>query len=377
MCPKHSISIYTGPGASNSWIWLADFLENHGYLRTRFCHEPGNVDELTCNDILIIPGGDTYRIAESLGENGLRALAKAIEDGMGYIGICAGAYLPLRSSITPLSSFNLADIKIANLSSKIPSGIEDIERYTVPYGCSLIFHPARGPINFSGDTDLKAPLYGGPLLIPSGRARPLLFFDEPKEETEILIDRDDCRALFDGRAGCVECYHGRGRLLLIAPHLEHPDFPEANAFLAEQIRGFESYNQVNRDHAPISESYNEKGIKEIQRIVVDLRMLSNAVQSQTWKVGIKYWESEKLLFFIDAVRKRINRMAREFQVNNCRFPEDILVAFSRARDSLRLIQDDGDDSALLGELVDDLSRGTSLFMNSYFEFLASESISKR
>jgi len=366
---SHKISVYTGPGASNSWIWLADFLESYGYWNTHFHFKIDGTQELSSDDILIISGGDTFQIAMSLGESGMKKLAKRIAEGMGYIGICAGAYLPLRSSIAPLSSFNLTNIRIANLSSKIPHGMIDIERYTVPYGCSLVFHPARGPVRLSGDRELTAPLYGGPLLMPSETEKVVLFFKSLVDETEILLDRNSCEKLLIGKAACVESQYGKGRLLLIAPHLEHPGFPAANDFFAHLIELFEKNNGTNTN---LNADYcgQKASVRELRKVIADLRSLTNAMDSQSWKVGIKYWEGEKLQFFVEAVRRRINRLIRNHHEERLQLPLDCLLSFKRARNSMRTNPCNYQDADFIQNIVNHLSAGTSLFMNSYFEMLA-------
>ena len=53
--------------------------------------------------VLLISGGDTFAIAEALGQPGAQQLKSFFERGSLYIGRCAGAYLPLNSSLAPLT----------------------------------------------------------------------------------------------------------------------------------------------------------------------------------------------------------------------------------------------------------------------------------
>lgn len=356
------IIVYTGPGSSNSWVWLADFLEGHGFLGARFVPDARDALDSIGRGVLIIPGGDALEIARSFGAEGFEKLARRIHQGAGYIGICAGAYLPLYSSIPPLSSFNLLDAKIANLSGSIPKGLRDEEKYSVRYGCSYVFHPARGPLGLSGDRELIAPLYGGPILIRSEAGTARLSFSKMLKETEILIDEGLCEEMMFGNTACLEGSYGKGRVLSIAPHLEHPDFPAANEYLAEILRSFEPGKKQEK-----GESRDSADPMELRRTVADLRVLAAGLEAHSWKVGIKYWEGEKLLFFIDAVRRRLDLLRRDNEIEKFAVSRDAQRAFDKAKASLLIFKDDVDDGPLSSEIVEQLSEGTSLFLNAYFE----------
>ena len=354
---EQRILVYTGPGSSNSWVWLADFLEKFGFFNVRFSSSPNDFLSLSRRAILIMPGGDTFAIANSFGDGGLKTMEKSIAEGAAYVGICAGAYLPLRSSIPPLSSFNLVDLKIGNISSSLPEGLKDADRYSLPYGCGYIFHPVRGPVRLKGDQDIVAPIYGGPMIRAiSGAVTTRLKFDGLTEASEILVGREFCERTVLGTAACVECTYGEGKLLLISPHLEHPEYPPANAYFArlisecDRVERFEPIDDGNRDVAP-----------ELRRTLADLKVAASGLEDRSWKIGIKYWESEKLLFFVEAVRRRLDGLRRagiEFYP-----PADSSRAFGAALAKLRTAV--GENAELQG-IIDDLSEGASIFLDAYF-----------
>ena len=352
-----SVIAYTGPGSSNSWVWLADFLEKKRFYNTRFVSDPKAIPDAGA-DIIIIPGGDTFGIAGAFGSDGLRRIAGMIDSGSGYVGICAGAYLPLRSSVPPLSEFNLLGSKIANISSSLPESIVDREKYSIRHGCSYVFHPARGPVMLTGDAEIVAPLYGGPSLEPSANEKTLLSFMDLTDETEVLVDRDLCIRTVIGRAACIEGTHGRGRVVCSAVHLEHPDFPEANEYFSRLLRSFPSGGDVGTARDDSCADFDCA-----RRTIADLRVLANALGSRSWKIGVKYWETEKLLFYVDAVRKRLGRGADSAEI-----PQESLDNFERAKSGLRSLQDD-DDEKILESAVENLSLGASLFLTRYFSRL--------
>ena len=350
-----SIIVYTGPGSSNSWIWLADFLEKKGFLNTNFISDPGMIPD-TGADVIMIPGGDAFGIAEAFGGTGLRRISDMIERGSGYVGICAGAYLPLRSSIPPLTEFNLIESRIANISSSLPDRIVDQEKYSVRYGCSYIFHPARGPVMLTGDAEIVAPLYGGPAMMPSANERTSLSFKGLTDETEVLVDRDVCMRTMIGRAACIEGVYGKGRVVCSSAHLEHPDYPEANDYFSLLLSSFpsgENGRTVRHD--------SSADVERTRRTLANIRVLASALDSRSWKIGIKYWESDKLLFFADAVRKRIGRGEK----HPAGIPSEAQSCFEEAERNLKALQDGGEEQTL-GSAIGSLSKGASIFLNEHF-----------
>jgi hypothetical protein len=359
---KRSFIVYTGPGSSNSWIWLADFLEARGFLGSRFVPNPNEIIQSPHDSTLIVPGGDTFRIAEAFGDSGLSTLKGRIAEGMGYLGICAGAYLPLRSSIAPLSSFNLLSAKISNISSALPADIADPDRHSVRYGCSFVFHPARGPVELSGDMNLIAPIYGGPFLAPSDGETVHLTFSRITEDTELLVDREHYERLSRGKAACIEGRHGKGRVVAISPHLEHPDYPSANGYLRDLLFDF----QPSMEQRKTQFEGNPANCKDLRSVIADLRILANALDTRTWKIGVKYWESDKLLFYIDAIRKRISRDGERSTA-----PDEALACLQSAKRDLKALQE-CDDEGILGSAVENLSNGASLFLTAHFALLHEE-----
>jgi len=362
---SQNIAVFTGPGASNSWVWLSDFLESNGFYRTSFHSDLRSILDSGQKDIIVIPGGDTFRIARLFGKDGLEALKDRISEGTGYVGICAGAYLPLRSSVPPLSSFNLTDVRISNLASSVPDDLTDPDRYTIPYGCSFVYHPVRGTVSFSGDVSLEAPLYGGPLMIPENGSRVRLVFESLSGRAEPLVGRDRCEELISGKAGCIECAYDEGRLLLISPHLEHPGYPEANEYLTGLVADFPVRPYSEAMHSSDSR-YIE--MPQLKRIIADLMTRSSALDFRSWKVGIKYWESEKMLFFVEAVRGRLKKLNKA----ELKFPEALMEHLHLAAQNLALISEGEDTPEMVDDLVQHLSSGASIFLNRYFVYLEGE-----
>jgi hypothetical protein len=148
--PYPAIGIYNGHGASHSWLWFVEILDSMGFWDIHFINDRditgGALDPL---NVLLISGGDTFAIAEALGNVGAEQLKSFLERGGLYIGSCAGAYLPLNSSLSPLNLFNLASVKISNLTKNLPEPLALPEKFCTAYGCSYVFHPVREAVTIS------------------------------------------------------------------------------------------------------------------------------------------------------------------------------------------------------------------------------------
>ena len=131
------IGIYNGPGASHSWLWFVEILDAMGFWDIEFLDDQ-NIKNNGLNnlEVLLVSGGDTFAIAESLGKEGAERLKSFLDGGGLYIGSCAGAYLPLNSSLSPLNLFNFASVKISNLTKTLPTPVSLPEKFCTSYGCN-------------------------------------------------------------------------------------------------------------------------------------------------------------------------------------------------------------------------------------------------
>ena len=167
-----------GAGASHSWLWFVDILDRMGFYDIHFINEGDILKEgLDRVDVLLMSGGDTLAIAEGLGAEGSKKLKSFIEDGGLYIGTCAGAYLPLRSSMDFLNQFNFINVKISNISRRLSEPERQLLQKVAcsSYGCDFVFHVVREDVllrmvnryQADGKKEMIAPLFGGPSMLPS------------------------------------------------------------------------------------------------------------------------------------------------------------------------------------------------------------------
>jgi hypothetical protein len=341
------LAIYVGQGASHSWLWLASCLDRLGFYDVVLFSTDDLEDGLNDTDVVFFPGGDTFGMAEALGPEGLGRLKEFISAGGTYVGICAGAYLPMHSSLPSLSPFNLVRVKVNNLASSVPQARRMAHKFTQSYGCDLVFHAARGPLALDrltgplGYTDgLVAPVYGGPPMKPCGEAEALATFSGFTPSTEFLVDEDFARGAFESQVMAARAGYGKGVLYLYSAHFEHPGYPEANLaiantiFNAPVISGHQ--NREPCEHLGIARS--KELARELYGIASNLRVTASGLESSQvfWKIGQKVWEPEKARYFAESVWE----CARELRA---RSDEDLPVKdveglVTSARDALAMMK---------------------------------------
>jgi hypothetical protein len=315
------IGIYIGSGASHSWLWFVEILDRMGFYNVHFVGE-GDIlaKALDPLDVLLMSGGDTFAMAEGLGAEGSDKLRDFIERGGLYIGTCAGAYLPLRSSMDFLNQFNFINVKIANISRRLLES----ERHTFQknacssYGCDFIFHVVREDVVLEWmngyqayrEKEIIAPLYGGPSMLPSEDIEPIAAYKGFTKKTKFLVKEELAEKILIGNIAVAKKSMGRGYLYIFGPHFEHPHYPSCNLFLKEII-----CKEQHGDLHPIRKDFYEDPenqiqgealrelLKDLKRELSNSRIAASGMNdfSVSWLIGNKYYEPEKISVFINSV----------------------------------------------------------------------------
>ena len=385
--PPPAIGVYTGTGASHSWLWFVDIFNRMGFYDLYFLDEH-SVRENKLNGIntLAVSGGDTFAIAKGLGEKGAEVIKNFINRGGRYIGSCAGAYLPLNSSKDHLNMFNFANVKIANLVKILPEARQMKEKFYTAYGCSYIFHPVREEISlkttgvapFGSGVRLLAPLYGGPALIAWDTTSILAKYEKFTNKTLFLTDPQIAHDTVIGKAAAVRTSMGKGHLFLFGPHFEHPDFPQANALLAEAIYWENNYvirnkKQYTNSNVVIKGDKAKNFLFDIRRELSNSRIIAYSMEMLPfyWLIGNKVYEPSKILVFIEAMWSRLKELERSDLLYLLTDSEEhILCAAKNVTSALRNIKlfmtDKMDSTEPARELFLYLNIMASRFMEIYF-----------
>ena len=321
------IGIYTGKGCSHSWLWFVELFDRYGFYDLALLDEnhikTGALDFIDC---LAVSGGDTIAMAEGLGKEGATELETFLRRGGLYLGSCAGAYLPLNSSKEHLRLFNFVQARITNLTKEVPDSITLPEKSITPYGCSYLFHPVREAVEltahglppFAGTGSFSAPLFGGPGMIPGEGSEVLARYSGFTKKTLFLVDPDLARETLIDKAAVVKNLWGQGSFYLFGPHFEHPYFPVANKLVTDCIyweigRLIGKKKKAHKGISLIALSGIELAswLKGLRREVSNARIVANGLETYDvhWLIGNKIYEPIKIRFFLEAVWKRLSRIA--------------------------------------------------------------------
>lgn len=383
--PYPSIGIYCGPGASHSWLWFVDILDAMGFWNiTCIDDRLIKLEGLSPFDVLLVSGGDTFAIAEALGEAGAQRLTQFFSGGGLYIGSCAGAYLPLNSSLAPLNLFNFVPAKISNLTRTLASPRVLPEKFCTPYGCKYVFHPVREEVtirvtDFScqiqAHAEVTAPLYGGPAFLPSEDVHTVAVYSDFTSETLYLADPQlACETLL-GKAAIISCPVGRGTMYLAGPHLEHPHYPAANTLIAEMLYQSVSSRGEKPSFLPApaescSSSSLPKLLHHIKSELSNARIVALALERTPvrWQIGRKIYEPEKITVFLEAIWSRWDIFASQKSGHQSQLHAIYTMAKEltrRLRTIRRSVLSETEDLTFVKEMFELLKGLTASFLSIY------------
>jgi glutamine amidotransferase-like uncharacterized protein len=390
------VSVYTGEGASHSWIWFADLLERLGLFDVSFITDLEILDGILLGfDFLLVGGGDTYAMADSLGARGAALIEDFIRLGGMYHGSCAGAYLVLSGvDLEPFTPFDLIDADMVNVMPDPPPPACLEHKYLAPYGDEWVFHPVYGEVElssgeaatgyttFNGSGPVTAPLFGGPVLEVKDAGCILADYAGVTDRAAFPWPRERAEALLAGRQAVAIRRLGQGTVVASGPHLEHPLFPRSNILMAEALaRHWERNRTAGVRTAGVSPPDRTAGVPpatsflEIKRQVSNARIVGFGLEKLpvTWRIGVKVWEPEKIRMFLDYAWDRLPYLERE-AARGHELPavtlEEIASGYgdvTQLAKTLKLMVEAGQDSqAQAQSLLTRLKELTARFLSLYF-----------
>lgn len=380
------IGIYAGGGASHSWLWFVDLFDRMGFFDVWILEEREIQQEaLDTLDVLIMSGGDTFAVAAALGLPGALKMRRFIENGGLYMGSCAGAYLPMNSSKTPLNGFNFVDVTVTNLAKHLPTVKAFEQKFCTAYGCSFIFHPVRGNVRLRtrknglspNGSRVDAPLYGGPGMNTPDANDILARYDGYTQETVFMVDRHIADQTLHNKAAVVRRKMGDGCLYLFGPHLEHPHVPQANKIVADCIYQDCAPVHVKRPDTSAEQTLRPAEtldfMRKIKRELSNARIVAVSLEmtSVTWRIGNKVYEPGKIREFIQSMWKRLNYFEKNeiaiIAADDARVMVSTLEKITaRVRQIKAGVNANNDTTADAAWLFGALNRVSRIFMNMYF-----------
>jgi glutamine amidotransferase-like uncharacterized protein len=386
------IGIYTGSGASHSWLWFVQILDRMGFYNVHFVDEKDILSNaLEPLHVLLMSGGDTFAIAEGLGAEGSDKLRSFINRGGLYIGTCAGAYLPLRSSMDFLNQFNFINVKISNISRRL----SEPERHLLQkvacssYGCDFVYHVVREDVvlkmvngfQAGGKNEIVAPLYGGPSMLPSEDIEPIATYKGFTKKTKFLVEEKLAEKTLIGNIAVAKKAMGKGHLYIFGPHFEHPHYPSCNLFLSEIIgkEQNERLHQIQNDFSRDPQNQIEgealgELLKDLKRELSNSRIMVSGMNdfSLRWLIGNKYYEPEKISVFINPVWNKLKDLEsmpglevdRTLLLQCVKISNEIVKEIRAIKSEMK---EKDDVTPLASKLFLDLKTLSSLFFRLYFK----------
>lgn len=162
--------------------------------------------DLSLFDVIIFSGGSGSKQAETIGETGRENIRKYLENGGGYLGICAGAYLATSGFDWSLHILNAETISTTEW--KRGKGFVDLEFTNEG---KEIFGDIVGTF--------KCRYSSGPLLKPSNKENLPLFKSLGYFRSEISENGVTEGVMID-TPSIVSALYGKGKVLLTSPHPE-------------------------------------------------------------------------------------------------------------------------------------------------------------
>ena len=395
---SQKIGIYAGSGTSHSWLWFVDLFEkaefNDLVFLDEFFVQENKIRDL---DVLVISGGDTFAVAQSLGKTGGQNIKLFVERGGIYIGSCAGAYLPMNSSQKPLDLFNFVDVKITNLSKLFPGKEIQVCKSCAAYGHDFVFHPVREAIalqttsffNQNKKITFDAPLYGGPGMKASDPSWVLAKYKEFTSKTSFFTTPKIAEESLIGQGAVVRVPLKKGCFYLLGPHLEHPKFKVANQFIIDTVI---LETEKNCKHVEIKQRKTTLSIKEeltgkeakklilsIKRELSNSRIVAGSLEflSIQWLIGQKIYQPQKIRVYLESMWKRLRKLEKNrVLLLNPGLYDKITNTATQITTELRSIKlqiDKKQDSLQTATIIFDLLHILSIaFFDLYFATLSND-----
>ncbi|MBI5684440.1 MAG: succinylglutamate desuccinylase/aspartoacylase family protein [Verrucomicrobia bacterium] len=224
--PPIRLAVYDagGTGGTGAARIIEQIGKQQGAVVVRVCGDDILAGALDQFNALAVPGGSGSKEAASIGEDGRARIRKFVENGGGYVGICAGAYLA-----TSGFSWGLKILDAKTASPKWERGRAMVKIELTSRGREILGERR-------GEFDCK--YANGPILCPANVEslpdyEPLAFF-----RTEVAEKNAPKGIMINSPAIVAGCC-GKGRVIAISPHPEQTpgleDFiPRAVAWVANR-----------------------------------------------------------------------------------------------------------------------------------------------
>lgn len=214
------IAIYEGPGSGDKGVATVSLRARQlpGATVTPLSPQEVGSRDLSAFDIIVFSGGSGSAQARAIGEAGRNNVRHFVEQGGGYLGICAGAYLACAGF-----DWGLGILNARTVSNKWQRGRGMMRIQLTDEGRAL-FGDVRDPFTIR--------YANGPIIKPLGRSDLPAYRVAAAFRTEIANNGTPVGVMIDSPAAVLAEF-GRGRVLTLSPHSE--DTPGLENFVPRAL----------------------------------------------------------------------------------------------------------------------------------------------
>ncbi|MET0262061.1 MAG: BPL-N domain-containing protein [Rariglobus sp.] len=204
-----SIAIYEGPGSGKGGVDNVSERASQipGAKITRLTPEQVGTVDLSQFDIVAFSGGSGSGQARAIGEAGRANVKKFVENGGGYLGICAGAYLA-----TSGYDWSLGILNAKTVSPKWQRGRTFVDLEVSKDGEAII--------GATPEPTFKCRYNNGPIIASMGRTDIPAYTTVAWFRSEISENGSPEGVMINSPAAAYATY-GKGRVFVISPHPEN------------------------------------------------------------------------------------------------------------------------------------------------------------
>lgn len=203
------IAHYFGPGAGKSKESVYSLLCDAGHsVAPVYPDDILGLKSSSAFDILLISGGAAKTQATAIGPSGISSIRHAVKTGLGFVGICAGAYLATNYYSW---SIGLVDAKVT-----------DREHWARGKGNCKIRFSESGKLFFRAETDQFTIRYAqGPLITrPEWPSQDHPMYESLSIYESEFTENGAPEGIMPGTTAILRSSFGEGRIGLFGPHPE-------------------------------------------------------------------------------------------------------------------------------------------------------------
>jgi hypothetical protein len=245
------IGVYSGEGVGPSYTQdMVEALEEMGFRKVSLLTGPLTPGDLSSLDALVFGGGDSFKILSSMKPEEARLIRQFVESGGVYIGVCAGAMLPVKPVNILGAAYGLLEAweELQVVECEILSDSVSEPQWPVfssrRLGEVLRTYPVKGlvkskivkrgllTLGYRGEVTM---LHTGPLIKAKDPKQVFGVIGSVSESVEYGLPCENAVEKAQGASSIIIVEHGSGKIVLFTSHVESSETPAAHGLLGNAL----------------------------------------------------------------------------------------------------------------------------------------------